>query len=117
MVQYGVREDDPETLLDLPIKQRSCKVLDPKVWAKLGIGRHTCTALEDAHGSFGAPIFRSVSGKLVGFYGGSTPAQANHAEGMTDEFLNFIIEQQTNPTAVDHKGKLAITWSSLKVTH
>ena len=115
MVQYGVREDDPETLFDLPIKQRSCKVLDPKVWAKLGIGRHSCSELEDAHGSFGAPIFRAVSGKLVGFYGGSTPAQANHAEGMTTEFFNFIIEQQTNPTAVDHQGKLAVTWGALKV--
>ena len=115
MVQYGVREDDPETFFDLPIRQRSCKVLDPKVWAKLGIGRHTCTALEDAHSSFGAPIFRAVNGKLVGFHGGSTPAKANHAEGMTDEFVNFVIEQQTNPTAIDHKGKLAVTWGSLKV--
>lgn len=115
MVQYGIREDDPETFFDLPIKQRSCKVLDPKVWAELGIGRHTCTALEDAHGSFGAPIFRAVNNKLVGFHGGYTPAQANHAEGMTNEFVDFVIEQQTNPTAIDHKGKLAVTWGSLKV--
>lgn len=114
MVQYGVREDDPESLFNLPIKQRSCKVLEANVWAELGIGRHTCNALEGAFGSFGAPLFVMVSGKLVGFNSGSTPVGANHAEGMTQEFVNFIIEQQTNPTAVDSKDKLAVTWGAIK---
>lgn len=115
MVQYGVRADDPESLFDLPIKQRSCKVLEAKVWAELGIGRHTCTARTGAHASFGAPIFLTDSGNLVGFHGGSTPAQANHAEGMTQEFVDFVIAQQANPTAVGREGKLAVTWGALKV--
>lgn len=115
MVQYGVRADDPESLFDLPIKQRSCEVLNANVWAELGIGRHTCTAREGAHASFGAPIFLAVDGKLVGFYGGDTPVHANHAEGMTQEFVDFVIEQQTNPTVVDNRDKLAVTWGALKV--
>lgn len=115
MVQYGVREDDPDTLFNLPIKQRACKVLDPKAWGELGIGRHTCTALEGAHGSFGAPLFLTRNSNLVGFHGGYTPVQANHAEGMTQEFVDFVIAQQANPTAVDSKDKLAVTWGALKV--
>ena len=114
MVQYGVREDDPESLVDLPLKQRSCEVLVGNAWNELGIGRHTCNALEDTHSSFGAPIFKMVNGKLVGFHSGTTPVGANHAEGMTQEFIDFVIEQQASPTAVDSKGKLTVTWGAIK---
>ena len=114
MVQYGVHEDDPESLANLPIKQRSCKTLDANVWGELGIGRSTCNPIDGAHGSFGAPIFLLKNGTMVGFFSETTPAGANLSEGMTQELINFIIEQQANPTAVDSKDKLAVTWGALK---
>ena len=112
MVQYGVREDNPESLSNLPIKQRSCKTLDANVWAELGIGRHSCASIEGAHGSFGAPIF--YRDNMVGFFSDTTPAGAQLAEGMTQALIDFVIEQQLNPTAVDSKDKLAVTWGALK---
>ncbi len=114
MVQYGVHEDDPESLANLPIKQRSCKTLDANVWGELGIGRSTCNPIDGAHGSFGAPIFLLKNGTMVGFFSKTTPAGAQLAEGMTQALIDFVIEQQLNPTAVDSKDKLAVTWGALK---
>ena len=112
MVQYG--GDTPESLANLPIKQRSCKTLNANVWGELGIGRHSCNAIEGSHGAFGAPIFDPVTGNIIGFFGGDTPAGANLSEGMTQAFIDFVISQQANPTAVDSKDKLAVTWGALK---
>ncbi len=117
MLQYGVREDDPESLANLPLRQRACKTLEANVWGELGIGRHTCTQIDGAHGSsFGTPIFRVVSGNLVlvGFHGGTTHKGVNQAEGMTQELVDYVTAQQTNPTRVTSQGKVAATWGELK---
>ena len=116
MLQYGVREDDPESHADLPLQQRNCEVLEPNVWGKLGIMRHSCTPLEGAHSRFGAPIFNAQD-DFVGFFSETAPSGANLAEGMTQAFFDFLIEQQANPTAVNVKGKLPVVWGELKLAH
>ena len=114
MAQYGKREDDPESHENLPLRQRSCKLVDQLIWGELGIIRHNCAPLEEAHSSFGAPIFDPVTRKMVNFYSETTPAGASLSEGMTQELVEYILGQQVNPTAVDSKDKLAVTWAALK---
>ena len=116
MLQYGKNKDDPATYANLPLQQRNCEVLEPNVWGKVGIMRHSCTPIKGAHSSFGAPIL-NTDGRLVGFFSESTPTGANIAEGMTVELFNYLLSQQTNPTAVDAKDKLAVTWGELKKLH
>ena len=106
----------PKSFANLPIKQRNCEVLEANVWGQLGIGRNTCARYEEAHSVFGAPIFDAVSGKLLGFFAETTPAGASLSEGMTQDFLDYILAQQANPTAVDAKDKLAVTWGAIKRT-
>ncbi len=73
MSQYGVHVDDPDTLFDLPLRQRSnCQIIDALGWGNVGIGRHNCAPIPGAHSSYGAPIFDAITGELLGFYGGST---------------------------------------------
>ena len=114
MVQFGINPDNPETLADLPQRKRSCKVLAPNVWAKIpGIGRHSCTPLAESHGQFGAPIF--ADGNFVGFFSETLPSGANLSEGMTKEFVQFLLDQRANPTAVDPNGKAATMLGRIKL--
>ena len=115
MLQFGVNADNPEALADLPIKQRSCEVLPPNVWGKVpGVGRHSCAPLDESHGEFGAPIFDAVTSDFVGFFSETAPSGANLSEGMTPDFIQFILEQQANPTAVEARDKLTTTWGAIK---
>ena len=114
MLQYAKRADEPNSYANLPLKQRSCEVLAANVWGELGIGRHTCKYFEESHSVFGAPIFDPASGKLVGFFSQTNPSGASLSEGMTQELVDFLLTQQTNPTAVDSKDKLAVTWAAIK---
>ncbi|MDE3270058.1 MAG: hypothetical protein OYH77_07220 [Pseudomonadota bacterium] len=115
MLQFGVNANDAETLADLPLKQRSCEVLDPKVWGQIpGYGRHSCTPLDESHGQFGAPIFDRATGNFVGFFSETAPSGASLSEGMTAALIQFIADQQANPTAVSVNDKLTTTWGLIK---
>lgn len=112
MLAYGINEQDPESLFDLPLMRRSCKIVNPQGWANAGVGLHNCVPMDGAaHSFFGAPIFRD--GKLVAFNAGKTRT-AYSAEGTTQEFLDYVWEQQVNPTAVSAEGKLPTTWAEIK---
>lgn len=114
MVQFGKNPDNPETLADLPQRQRSCEVLAPNVWAEIpGIIRSSCTPLAESHGAFGAPIFSD--GIFVGFFTETAPSGANLSEGMTPEFVQFLLDQRANPTAVDPNGKAATMLGRIKM--
>ena len=112
MLQYGINEHNPESVVDLPLLQRTCKVLPPQGWANVGVGVNSCAPLDSAHNYYGLPVF-NLDGNLVAFNTG--PSGTGYTgEGMLPHIVDYIHSQQANPTAVSSRGKLSTSWGAIK---
>ena len=115
MVQY-VPDGNAEGLFDMQPRQRFCEVSEAQGWANAGIGLHTCEPLPvnvAGYVRYGLPLFDATTGELVNFYTGKTET-AYSSLGVSQKFINFVLEQQANPTAVSARGKVATTWGEIK---
>ena len=111
MVQYA-NPEAPESLENQALMERRCEIRLAHNWGKVGVGVHDCVPYEGSQSPQG-PIFDPDTGSLIGFHAIKT-ATGRTAEGVTPEFIDFILSQQTNPTAVSSAGKLLTTWAAIK---
>lgn len=113
LVAYGDDEADPGNVFKLVLRQRECEVADALGFRRIGIGMSTCAPPEGIlHSILGAPIFDSMNGNLVGFYG--EPVRKGSIVFQNPAFVEFSSGEQVEAFSVDSTGLLATQWGAIK---